>query len=125
MDLELNPGNCSIVGQVIEQLCPGITGYGNGVTYDSISVQPGYTGLPSKEVFEAALIDYVNNIPWAKLREERTKLLVETDFLVLPDYTHSSEDTRQAWLVYRQALRDLPVNTSDPTNPTWPTKPSA
>ena len=29
-----------------------------------------------------------------------------------------------AWKTYRQALRDLPANTSDPSNPTWPTKPS-
>ena len=29
-----------------------------------------------------------------------------------------------AWKTYRQALRDLPSNTSDPANPTWPTKPS-
>ena len=27
------------------------------------------------------------------------------------------------WATYRQALRDLPANTSDPANPTWPTKP--
>ena len=28
------------------------------------------------------------------------------------------------WKTYRQALRDLPSNTTDPFNPTWPTKPS-
>ena len=28
------------------------------------------------------------------------------------------------WKTYRQSLRDLPANTSDPANPTWPTKPS-
>ena len=28
-----------------------------------------------------------------------------------------------AWKTYRQALRDLPANTKDPANPTWPTKP--
>jgi|TARA_B100000035_G_C20822015_1_gene474679 hypothetical protein len=41
-----------------------------------------------------------------------------TDYLALSDAT-LSEDMR----TYRQALRDLPANTSDPANPTWPTKP--
>jgi hypothetical protein len=53
------------------------------------------------------------------LREKRNQLLAETDYLALADAT-LSEDMR----TYRQALRDLPANTSDPANPTWPVKPS-
>jgi hypothetical protein len=53
------------------------------------------------------------------LREKRNQLLAETDYLALSDAT-LSEDMR----TYRQALRDLPANTSDPANPTWPVKPS-
>ncbi len=52
------------------------------------------------------------------LRAKRTQLLTETDYLALSDATLSA-DMR----TYRQALRDLPANTSDPANPTWPTKP--
>ena len=52
------------------------------------------------------------------LRAKRTQLLTETDYLALSDATLSAD--MQA---YRQALRDLPANTSDPANPTWPTKP--
>ena len=55
----------------------------------------------------------------AALREKRNQLLAETDYLALSDAT-LSEDMR----TYRQALRDLPDNTSDPANPTWPVKPS-
>ena len=55
----------------------------------------------------------------AALREKRNQLLAETDYLALSDAT-LSEDMR----TYRQALRDLPANTSDPANPTWPVKPS-
>ena len=29
------------------------------------------------------------------------------------------------WKTYRQALRDLPANTADPTNITWPEEPGA
>lgn len=55
----------------------------------------------------------------AALRAKRNELLAETDYLALSDAT-LSEDMR----TYRQALRDLPDNTSDPANPTWPVKPS-
>jgi len=54
------------------------------------------------------------------LRYERNLKLAETDWMLLSDTTEMSD----AWKTYRQALRDLPVNTSDPENPTWPTKPS-
>ena len=54
-----------------------------------------------------------------KLRSERNRLLAETDYLALADVTLTDE-----MRAYRQALRDLPANTEDPTNPVWPTKPS-
>jgi len=44
-----------------------------------------------------------------KLREERDLLLDKTDRYALPDYPHS-EESRQAWMTYRQTLRDLPAN---------------
>ena len=56
--------------------------------------------------------------PWQELRERRNLLLAQTDYLALSDVT-LTEDMR----AYRQALRDLPANTADPANPTWPTKP--
>ena len=62
----------------------------------------------------AAARDY-----WEELRTKRNQLLAETDYLALVDATLSA-DMR----TYRQSLRDLPSNTSDPTNPVWPTKPS-
>jgi len=58
------------------------------------------------------------------LRQERDRRLVATDITVLPDRWESmNNDSKTAWSVYRQALRDLPANTPDPTNITWPTKP--
>ncbi len=54
------------------------------------------------------------------LRNKRDRLLSETDYLTLSDTTEMSD----AWKTYRQALRDLPANTTDPENPPWPTKPS-
>lgn len=60
---------------------------------------------------------------WEKLREERDKRLAQTDYLFSSDYPHPTEETKQAWVDYRQALRDLPANTTDPANPVWPTAP--
>ena len=55
----------------------------------------------------------------AALRRQRDQLLAETDWWVFPD----SPDATAEQLAYRQALRDLPANTTDPANPVWPTKP--
>ena len=57
--------------------------------------------------------------PLADLRSMRNDLLAETDWRASSDLTLTD-----AWKNYRQSLRDLPANTSDPSNPTWPTKPS-
>jgi len=53
-----------------------------------------------------------------ELRLKRNRLLTETDYLALADSTLTDE-----MRTYRQALRDLPANTTDPANPVWPTKP--
>ena len=55
----------------------------------------------------------------ANLRSIRNRLLVETDHLALADNTLTD-----AMKTYRQSLRDLPANTADPHNVTYPTKPS-
>ena len=52
------------------------------------------------------------------LRTERNARLAETDYLALSDSTLTDE-----MRTYRQALRDLPANTTDPANPVWPVKP--
>ena len=57
---------------------------------------------------------------WELLREERNTKLSETDWTQMSD---APSDGKAAWASYRQDLRDLPANTSDPTSPTWPTPP--
>jgi len=73
---------------------------------------------PTADELQAELDRLEAAQPMVELREERNKRLAETDYLALSDATLSA-DMR----TYRQALRDLPANTSDPANPTWPTKP--
>lgn len=49
------------------------------------------------------------------LRRKRNQLLAETDWTANSDVVMTDE-----MRTYRQALRDLPANTADPVNPTWP-----
>jgi hypothetical protein len=53
-----------------------------------------------------------------QLREERDRLLAETDYLALSDNTMSA-----AMTTYRQALRDITDNATSLDDVTWPTKP--
>ena len=56
----------------------------------------------------------------ALFKIERNNRLSACDWTQLPD----APVDQAAWSKYRQALRDLPNNTSDPSNPVWPTPPS-
>lgn len=56
------------------------------------------------------------------LREQRDRLLTQSDWVLLDDVP-ISESKRSAWRAYRQALRDMPQST-DFENVVWPTKPS-
>ena len=84
-----------------------------GVTYAQVAGEK--TLLQSRE-------------PMRLLRVERDRLLAETDWMGNSDVTMSSN-----WATYRQALRDLPANstpklnsdgTLDMSSVTFPTKPS-
>ena len=59
---------------------------------------------------------------WTRIRNERTRLLADTDWMASSDVTLNA-----AWRTYRQELRDLPsaqgsVTSYDDIN--WPVKPS-
>jgi len=57
---------------------------------------------------------------WEQIRSERNHLLSQTDWIFAPDVTLKN---KEAWLTYRQALRDVPQNFKDPSEVIWPTKP--
>lgn len=61
---------------------------------------------------------------WTALRMKRDSLLSACDWTQLGD-TPLESAVKIAWETYRQALRDLPAKTTDPTNPTWPTPPGS
>lgn len=68
---------------------------------------------------------------WAALRAARDRRIAETDWMVV---RHSEEQLLgqtptlsnndfAALSTYRQSLRDLPENTTDPAVPVWPIHP--
>lgn len=61
----------------------------------------------------------VRNTKWRIIRDKRTALLAETDWMANSDVTMSAE-----WTTYRQALRDITVSDADPDNVVFPSKPS-
>jgi len=88
-------------GDVVEWLSPDIT-------------------QPTEAEIQAEILRLEADQPWKELRKQRNLLIAETDYLALSDATLTDEMS-----TYRQALRDLPANTTDPANPVWPTKPGA
>ena len=56
------------------------------------------------------------------LRTKRNTLLTESDWTQYND-SPLTDEVKAEWAVHREALRDLPANTDDPANPTWPTPP--
>lgn len=67
----------------------------------------------------------LENQAWDALRGERDYLLSRTDFMMSFDF-YNDKMTGQEQIdvkAYRESLRDLPENTTDPTDVTWPTKP--
>mgnify|MGYP003136567789 CR=1 FL=1 len=73
-----------------------------------------------RDAEEAAVAAGANDRAFAALREKRNTLLAKTDWRGMSDLTMPD-----AWKTYRQALRDLPANTADPTDITWPEEPDS
>ena len=60
---------------------------------------------------------------WVRVRSIRNSRLRASDFTQIADAPLTAEKKTE-WLSYRQALRDLPQNTVNPFDVTWPTQPS-
>ena len=98
--------------------------------YDDLKLLDTDETKPTEEEIEAKIAELDLGEPMRLLREERTRLLVESDWTQFPDVPDS---TKTAWQSYRQQLRDLPSSASpklddiyelDLSSVTWPTKPS-
>lgn len=59
----------------------------------------------------------------SRMRRIRNRLLTESDWTQMPD-APLDDETRAAWAVYRQALRDIPQTTDEPDDVIWPAQPT-
>ena len=120
------------ITDAIKELCPNC-GFSvkdddyNTIVWNERNILP----KPSLEEVNSKLDELRLLQPMKQLREERNKKLLETDMYAIPDFGHPSEEVKQAWLTYRQELRDLPTTATPQldengnlTNVTWPTPPS-
>jgi hypothetical protein len=86
---------------------------GDTIRWDSPDIDQ-----PTDEEIDAEIVRLTAAEPWAALRAERDRLLAETDWWAVADRTMSNEQ-----IAYRQALRNLPANTLDANNASWPVRP--
>ena len=87
----------------------------NGSAIESST--PSDFGVTWSQV-SAKKTELVNAEPMRLLREERNRLIAETDWWASSDLTMTAAQT-----TYRQALRDITDNATSLDDVTWPTKP--
>ena len=73
----------------------------------------------SNNVIQWIISEYPEETKMSNVRNHRDMLLQQTDWMMFSDTATPS----QAWLDYRQALRDVPSQAEFPDNIIWPTKP--
>ena len=90
---------------------------------DGVSIQLTAEEETARDNEEAAWAAGEDDRALARMREERNRLLAETDWYAVSDRTLSADMT-----TYRKDLRDLPAGKTTKAHVdaiTWPTKPAA
>lgn len=108
----------------LQSLCPGA----EWVLQDDVLMWlDAKQAAPTEAEIDAEVARLIAEQPWEKLRAERNRRLAETDWVTLQAVDASVDglgvQLPVLWMTYRQELRDLPANTTDPANPVWPIKP--
>ncbi len=98
-----------------------------GSTFESIVWHNGNRLNITKDQIIQKIAELEAESPMRRLREKRDELIATTDWRATVDYPGSDQ---AAWITYRQALRDLPANSTPSlddngqlTGVTWPTPP--
>ena len=76
----------------------------------------------NQSLVDAAAAEISTEKAWSRLRYDRNQLLAATDWEIVR-HKELGTNIPTALKTYRQELRDLPANTSNPANPSWPVKP--
>lgn len=98
--------------------------YGDVITFEGFWIPKDPNNTRYKQFLDElaeGVAELVQPIPtWEEIRGIRNRLLSESDWTMLPD---SPVSNKQAWEIYRQALRELPQNFETPSLVVWPNKP--
>ena len=113
----------SLVTKALSLICNEPVSYSEYGDYESLVILSGQP-KPSKEEFETKLQELIDGQPLKELRTERNRRLAECDWVATRAFT-TDTPVPDEWKTYMQALRDLPTATEDPTNPVWPSIPTA
>ena len=114
-------------------LKPGAEWTIRGDNYSDIEWLDKSQTIPTEDELNNKIAELQAEEPYRLLREERNRLIAETDWTQLKDIDLDIIRERN-WKNYRQALRDLPAKSNpklnsigelDMSSVTWPTKPSS
>ena len=114
-------------------LKPGAEWTTRGDNYSDIEWLDKSQTIPTEDELNNKIAELQAEEPYRLLREERNRLIAETDWTQLKDIDLDIIRERN-WKNYRQALRDLPSKSNpklnsigelDMTSITWPTKPTS
>ena len=86
-------------------------------TYESIEWFENDIPLPTKDELNAQWEEMKDEYELNLFRVERDALLKESDLYVLPDFPHKTEEIKEKWITYREALRNSTKDLILPTPP--------
>ena len=110
-----------MIAEALAQLTPKAEWIIDGDSYEGITWLSTDITKPTKSEVAAKIVELEAAEPMRLLRRDRNQKLKISDWTQGSDVPNA---IKTAWATYRQQLRDLPANTSDPNNPIWPTEPS-
>ena len=122
----------SYIMSALLELKPGAEWTIRGDNYSDLEWLDKSQTKPTEEEINAKIAELEAAEPMKLLREERNRLIAETDWTQLKDIDLDIIRERN-WKNYRQALRDLPLVSNpkldslgdlDMSSVTWPDKPS-
>ena len=115
----------------VQALRPGAECNIRGDLYSGIEWLDKIQTQPTEDEINLKLKELQDAEPLKLLREERNRVIAETDWTQAND-SPLSTSKKTEWQTYRQALRDLPSKSNpkldsygnlDMSSVTWPTKP--
>jgi len=95
-----------VLFQLLTDLYPGVS-ITCLTSYNSIILHNTTQPLVPEQTIIDAYPSYVQKYNLSILRRERQQRLLTSDIYGLSDYPFPDANTKQAWIVYRQALRNI------------------